>query len=272
MSANYNAYPTNYGGSYPGGTPDEWSEFGSVYPKYQQLMWNNNASANAAMNKVGGAGASRGTPYSSALGQLAMQGASGLQSLFSQYPSGGSAPAAPAAPTKPAPNPTGQAAPAQPWLYGNYAQTNDPSSPYYHDQGGYESYLNNQKQNNLNASNPLISQGETALTLQNISGQNDPNNALANAKYNAALTGAKNAGEQGTLDTMNLNTAINNQPTNGMDPAAYALYQTQQKTAQTGANTALGQAQHPGMHWDPYRQMWVQDTTPGLGGPPVGST
>ena len=94
------------------------------------LCGNNNASANAAMNRAGGMGASSGTPYSSALGQLAMQGASGLQSLFSHggggggsYGGGNYGPPQAAPPTN-APDPSGFAHPmytgygsgsAQPW-------------------------------------------------------------------------------------------------------------------------------------------------------------
>lgn len=88
---NQNTYSSGYGQAYGGnaggygygyGDSNGWDQFSRIYPQYQQLMWNNNASANAAMNRIGGHGASSGTPYSSALGQLAMQGASGLQSLF----------------------------------------------------------------------------------------------------------------------------------------------------------------------------------------------
>ena len=91
--ANQNVYPgsgsmTANGGWNPGSASD-WQNFSQVYPQYQSLMANNNASANAAMNRAGGMGASSGTPYSSALGQLAMQGASGLQSLFSHGGGGG---------------------------------------------------------------------------------------------------------------------------------------------------------------------------------------
>ena len=96
--ANQNVYPGGYpgfggisanGGWNPGGSGSDWQNFSQVYPQYQALMANNNASANAAMNRAGGMGASSGTPYSSALGQLAMQGASGLQSLFSHGGGGG---------------------------------------------------------------------------------------------------------------------------------------------------------------------------------------
>ena len=85
--ANQNVYPysgsmTANGGWNPGSASD-WQNFSQVYPQYQEQMWSNNSAANAAMNRAGGMGASSGTPYSSALGQLAMQGASGLQSLFS---------------------------------------------------------------------------------------------------------------------------------------------------------------------------------------------
>ena len=79
---------TANGGWNPGSASD-WQNFSQVYPQYQALMANNNATANAAMNRAGGMGASSGTPYSSALGQLAMQGASGLQSLFSHGGGGG---------------------------------------------------------------------------------------------------------------------------------------------------------------------------------------
>ena len=144
--------------SYPGytvpqqnmGNPQAWNNFSSIYPQYQQLMWNNNASANADMNKIGGAGASRGTPYSSALGQLAQQGASGLQSLFAG--SGGYS-SQPQQSQQTQQSQQSQKTGLGPMDYGGYAQVNAPSSEWYHDQTGYESYLRDKKAADMLAAN-----------------------------------------------------------------------------------------------------------------------
>ena len=182
---------------YPGGLVDS-------FPSYQRSLWSNDAALNSSYNRIGGAGASRGTPYAAALGKFNQENSNDLLSQFApflnrgEYPGASSAPttadmearaeagrvaaagtpwkgAGPGnmqfppggsgSPTGGTPSPAGGTpSPAQPWLYGNYSQTNDPSSPWYHDKGGYESYLKNEKQNSLNGTNPLMSSPTEMLT------------------------------------------------------------------------------------------------------------
>ena len=177
---------------YPGGLVDS-------FPSYQNSLWSNDAALNSSYNRIGGAGASRGTPYAAAVGKFNQENSNDLLKQFAPFLNGGGYPPAittnqPAviyggegysptagkgagpgnmqfppggsgSPTGGTPSPAGGTpSPAQPWLYGNYSQTNDPSSPWYHDKGGYESYLKNEKQNSLNSTNPLMSSPTEMLT------------------------------------------------------------------------------------------------------------
>jgi len=226
--ANQNVYPgygnmTANGGWNPGSASD-WQNFSQVYPAYQQQMWSNNASANAAMNRIGGMGASSGTPYSSALGQLAMQGASGLQSLFSHGGGGGGSygPSQPAQPTHDAgTNPNWGDPNYSNWKEATQGPWNDPNSQFYGDKSGY---VNWQAANDKNS---LASLGLSTGTANMNTGLLGRQGAAIGSGYDLttgqnqqALQGLAGSGAVGAAGNRNALAGMNQQYYGGTGPLA----------------------------------------------------
>ena len=77
---------------YPGGLVDS-------FPSYQNSLWSNDAALNSSYNRIGGAGASRGTPYAAALGKFNQENSNDLLSQFAPFLNRGEYPGASSAPT-----------------------------------------------------------------------------------------------------------------------------------------------------------------------------
>lgn len=72
---------------YPGGLVDS-------FPSYQNSLWSNDAALNSSYNRIGGAGASRGTPYAAAFGKFNQENSNDLLRQFAPFLNGGGYPGA----------------------------------------------------------------------------------------------------------------------------------------------------------------------------------
>ena len=72
---------------YPGGLVDS-------FPSYQNSLWSNDAALNSSYNRIGGAGASRGTPYAAAVGKFNQENSNDLLKQFAPFLNGGGYPPA----------------------------------------------------------------------------------------------------------------------------------------------------------------------------------